>query len=550
MDAILITGASSGLGRELALQLAEEGKTLYLVGQNVRRLEEVATAVRETGAKAIPYSCDLTEFDQMANWHGSLRAKGVTFQEAYLCAGRTTFGEMHDLSMSDIEWVYQINLLSPAQWISLLYPEMEQRGSGKIVLISSLSAFTGIALSAPYTGTKRAMLAMGRSIWPESIPAGISLHVAFPGFVRTRIFEASRIRNCDLSTILNSIRKLGFSMITPQETVASIIHSIKKGKRIILCPAYAKVFAFSGFRMPWIADILHFRFIRFVFNRPRKTLPPPAGTYKDKICLVTGAGSGIGKELVQQLLTEGAKVYALDISTDRLDQLQGETSHSDKLRTITTDISNFQEMERAAAQVQKESGHLDLLINNAGVTLIEETKNVSFQDWKRILDINYLGTLHGVRAFYPAMVKRGQGHIANVASLAGHSGYATAQAYAASKAAVIGFTRIMEIEARTRGIRISTVNPSYVSSNIFNDSLSDDWTDEKITSTFMTKPMSSAEAAGHALDGLRRGKKIITFPFSGRLLYWASSWAPWSIHPLQKLLLKKFLIAKKHPSKD
>jgi NADP-dependent 3-hydroxy acid dehydrogenase YdfG len=269
-----------------------------------------------------------------------------------------------------------------------------------------------------------------------------------------------------------------------------------------------------------------------------------AESYRNKVCVVTGAGAGIGRCLVRILSEEGAVVYGLDVSGARLDALAEELGTGASFRPITADVSSRQDMEAAAKQIQDETPQVDLLINNAGVTLLAETADVTFAQWKRILDINFLGVLHGVHYFYPAMVVRGAGQIANIASIAGAGGYASAQAYATSKGAVIGLTRSLEVEARTHGVHVCNVCPSYVATEIFSDSLGEGWTEESIRKTFMTPPVSSEIAARAIISGIRKRKKNVVFPLTGRLLYWITSWCPLLLVPLQKSLLKRYRAAK------
>lgn len=263
-SATIITGASSGIGRELAVQLAGEGQTLYLLGQSEDRVAEVSGLVREAGGTAHSHVCDLTEFEAIEQWYRGLCEEGVEVDAFYHCAGRNTFGEIAELSMDDLEWVYRTNLLTTAQWISMLYPDMAKRGKGTLVLLSSLSAYTGFPLATPYAATKYAMLALGRSIWPEAEEAGVSLHIACPGFVKTRLFEASRYRDCDEEGVLGSIRKLGFPMISATKAARLLLKDVRRGRKIIVFPFYAKFMSLLGLRIPWFIDIFHRRVIRLV----------------------------------------------------------------------------------------------------------------------------------------------------------------------------------------------------------------------------------------------------------------------------------------------
>ena len=267
-------------------------------------------------------------------------------------------------------------------------------------------------------------------------------------------------------------------------------------------------------------------------------------SYRDNVCVVTGAGSGIGRELVCLLVAEGAVVYGLDVSAPRLDELARDLGEGTAFHAIPLDVGCRRDMESASKRIHDEAGSVDLLINNAGVTLLAETASVTFEQWRRVLDINFLGVLHGVHFFYPPMAKRGGGQIANVASIAGNSGYASAQAYATSKGAVIGLTRSLEVEAKTHGVHVCNICPSYVATRIFGDALEDGWTEDCIRKTFMTAPISSGQAAQAIMAGIRKRKKTLVFPLTGHLLYGLTNWFPAGLMVLQKMLLKRFRAAR------
>lgn len=260
----VITGASSGIGREVALQLAPKGGTFHLLGQNAERTKAVAEEVSAAGAKGHPLACDLTDFEAVEAWYRELTAAGTMVDTFYHCVGRNTFGEITECSMDDLEWIYHTNLLTTAQWISLLFPDMAARRSGTIVLLSSLSAFSGFPMATPYAATKRAMLPLARSIWPEAAEVGVNLHVACPGFVQTNLFEASRYRHCSLEGIQACIRKIGFPIIPAPEAARLLIKGVDRGKRIIIFPGYARMMAFLGFRMPTMVDVFHRKIIRIL----------------------------------------------------------------------------------------------------------------------------------------------------------------------------------------------------------------------------------------------------------------------------------------------
>lgn len=536
MGAILITGASSGIGREFALQLAAPDKTLVLLGQNSKRLEETCEQVRQAGSTVISHACDLANFDRVEAWFRAEQEKGLIISDLYLNAARNTFGLVHETPLEDQEWVYRVNILSPLQWISLCYPDMEKRGEGRIVLMSSLAAYSGLALAAPYTASKEALFTLHRSLEEELRATGVNIHVICPGFVKTRIFGATRYSGCAKSKINNTINTFRFPFLSAKQAAAKSLAKIGQGKTRIVFPRHAQVIAFSGRRLFALPQLVHDKFIRLVSNPASRTKPQPLMTFKNKVCVVTGAASGIGKQLVTQLIGAGATVHAIDISPDQTTYGAASITHHQ------VDVSDKNQMQAVADKIHA-NGPIDLLINNAGVTLVKKTAEITFAEHRRLMDINYFGMLNGISAFYPKMVECGHGHIANVASVAGNAGYASSASYAASKAAILGFTRMLRLEAKYYGVHIHSVLPSYVQTEIFHTAEAKGWSPPGMGSDCLTRPISPEQAAHHLLSGILKGKKRIVFPFSGKLLDIISSWAPPLLAPLQRQLLKTMHIA-------
>lgn len=452
----IIVGASSGIGRDLALELARSEMVLHLIGRNPERIEAVVEQCRKAGGEACGHLLDVTDFPAVAKWYENLVKDGTEVSTIYHCAARSTFGEVCDLSTKDIEWVYHTNLLSVAQWISLVYPGMAARRSGTIVLLSSLSAFTGFPMVTPYAATKQGLLALARSIWVEAEKDGIGLHAACPEFVRTRIFTSGRFRGCNYDSVMKCIKGLGFPFIRSKRAAKLILSGVRRKKKLIVFPLYAKFMGLLGFRLPSIGNIIHRRIVRILQQdmspKPPKQIPKELAK---QTCVVTGAGSGIGRALTCQLLDAGARVFALDVDKTALHLLAKELAPEALCTILVVDVTSADQMRAVAEEINRDGHDVDLLINNAGVTLIETTANISFAQWRRILDVNFLGMIHGIQAFYPQMIERGSGHIVNVGSIAGSSGYTTSQAYAASKGAVLGYTRSLQAEAASHGVLVS-----------------------------------------------------------------------------------------------
>ena len=175
------------------------------------------------------------------------------------------------------------------------------------------------------------------------------------------------------------------------------------------------------------------------------------GYYSDKTVLVTGGASGIGRALGERLLEEGARVVLADVNATAL----GEVTQALGCHGVTFDV-------RDVAAVEAEHGPIEVVFHNAGVAITGEAHRFAYEDWKRVIDVNLYGVVNGVHAIYPRMVRRGRGHIVNVASIAGLFPSAGQVSYVASKYAVVGLSHALRAEAAGHGVRVSVVCPGII----------------------------------------------------------------------------------------
>jgi len=169
-----------------------------------------------------------------------------------------------------------------------------------------------------------------------------------------------------------------------------------------------------------------------------------------RTALVTGGASGLGAAAATRLRAEGLQVTTLDlINAD-----------------VTADVADEQALRRVAGQI----GPVDVLVNSAGIVgpnkpLLETT----VQDWRRVLDVNVLGTVNTMRAFVPGMRDRGWGRVVNIASMAGKDGNPSLSIYSASKAAVIGLTKSAGKELATTGVLVNVIAPAVIATPMNDD---------------------------------------------------------------------------------
>ncbi|WP_406171334.1 SDR family oxidoreductase [Streptomyces sp. NBC_00996] len=197
------------------------------------------------------------------------------------------------------------------------------------------------------------------------------------------------------------------------------------------------------------------------------------GKYADRfggqLVLVTGAGSGIGRATAFAFAEAGARVIAVDRDTEsaartaEMSRLIG----SPEAWAETVDVSDEQAMEKFAEKVATEYGVVDVLVNNAGIGLSGSFFDTTTEDWKKVLDVNLWGVIHGCRLFGKQMAERGQGgHIVNTASAAAYQPSKALPAYSTSKAAVLMLSECLRAELTGQGIGVSAICPGFVNTNI------------------------------------------------------------------------------------
>jgi NAD(P)-dependent dehydrogenase (short-subunit alcohol dehydrogenase family) len=187
-------------------------------------------------------------------------------------------------------------------------------------------------------------------------------------------------------------------------------------------------------------------------------------TLKDRVAVVTGAGSGIGRAIAQAMAARGAQVAAVDIDEDTARETTAAIARTGgRAIAAQADTSRAADLDRAVAAAVKELGPLDVMVNNAGV--LDGYLNVDEMDealWRRVVDIDLTGVFLGCKRALAEMLPRGSGRIVNIASVAGLNGTGGGAAYVAAKHGVVGLTRQMAVVYSARGITINAVCPGPV----------------------------------------------------------------------------------------
>jgi len=235
---------------------------------------------------------------------------------------------------------------------------------------------------------------------------------------------------------------------------------------------------------------------------------------QDKVLVVTGGGSGIGRELVLNLLSKGARVAAVDLNTAGLEEtkaLAGEKA--EKLSLHTVNITDREIVESLPQQVIEIHGSVDGMINNAGI--IQPFVNISDLDYEKIklvMDVNFYGTLYMVKTFLPYLLERPEAHITNISSMGGFTPVPGQSIYGASKAAVKLMTEGLASELKDTNVKVTVVYPGAVNTNITKNSDADN-REVKADEKQMSKLLQPKDAAEIIVSGMEANKTRI---FAGK----------------------------------
>jgi len=181
--------------------------------------------------------------------------------------------------------------------------------------------------------------------------------------------------------------------------------------------------------------------------------------FKNRTALVTGGAQGFGFDIAKRFLESGAKVIIWDIDPKMIEKAVIDLNNPDLTSNIV-DVSNYKEVENSVKEIIKNS-NIDILINNAGITgPTASLWEYDLEMWKKVVEINLMGTFHCCKAIVPNMIKNNYGRIVNVASVAGKDGNANASAYSVGKAGVIGLTKSLGKELADKNIAVNAVTPA------------------------------------------------------------------------------------------
>ena len=249
---------------------------------------------------------------------------------------------------------------------------------------------------------------------------------------------------------------------------------------------------------------------------------------RERVVVVTGAASGIGRATARAFLEAGARVHAVDIDEPGLARLRAEATGD--LTPHVIDCRDADAVARLADAVHAAHGALDVMHNNAGVVVVGRAETLDVASWRRAIDINLMGVVHGIQAFLPTMVETGKGgHIVNTASVSGLVGFPLCGPYCASKYAVVGLTESLDGELAAHGIRVLALCPGMVDTAVVHNGQLDlpGQGRQMLLDAMARFALRPEDVAAEVLDGVRRGRGgVRVLGLGTRPMWWLRRAAP------------------------
>lgn len=247
---------------------------------------------------------------------------------------------------------------------------------------------------------------------------------------------------------------------------------------------------------------------------------------KDKVVVITGATSGIGRALAFEFGLKGSKIIITGRNQQALVETVNELSEKGvEVLPVVADVTSPEDNMRMAEEAIKRFGRIDVLINNAGISMRAIFEEVDPEVIKKVMDINFYGAVYATKSCLPYII-RNKGSIVGISSIAGYRGLPARTGYSASKFALNGFLESLRTELLNSGVHVLTACPGFTASNIRKRSLTEDGSAQGESPRKEEKMMTAEECAAHIYRATVRRKRSLVLTLQGKFVVFLNKWLP------------------------
>ncbi|MGY5143388.1 MAG: SDR family NAD(P)-dependent oxidoreductase [Candidatus Nitrosopumilus sp. bin_32a] len=258
--------------------------------------------------------------------------------------------------------------------------------------------------------------------------------------------------------------------------------------------------------------------------------------FKNKVVLITGASSGIGRDAAIEFAKRGANIVLVSRTKQKLEQVEDELKKFNvTVLVCQCDVSKKDQVKEMSKIVLEKFDSVDILVNNAGFAIYGSVTDLSIDDMESQMETNYFGMIYCIKSFLPSMLDKKSGHIVNVASVAASFGLPGIASYCASKFAMLGFSEGLKHELKNSGVGITVVSPIMVRTNFF------DHPSFQKMPKFSPTSLSSKTVAKAILKAANSPRLEIIVPSIVRVAVWMKNTFPYFINPILGKAFKKQL---------
>ncbi len=245
---------------------------------------------------------------------------------------------------------------------------------------------------------------------------------------------------------------------------------------------------------------------------------------RDKTIIITGASSGIGKALVEESLNYGARVV---LAARNMKAMQDSVQHADPARylIVQTDVGNNNDCRKLISTTVERFGSIDVLVNNAGISMRALFADVDLNVLNRLMQINFWGSVYCTKHALPYLLEA-KGSVVGVSSIAGYKGLPARSGYSASKFAMQGFLECLRIENLKTGLHVMIACPGFTASNIRKTALDKDGNMQGESPRAEDKMMSANEVAKHIINGIKKRKRTLILTNQGKITVFLNKLMP------------------------